>query len=260
MNLVKRLIAFFSNLFARQAPPVIVEDEEEQVISPTDMLALSPLQLRIMRLMLRANEMSLTVLERALQSLPPNERPSQPEIATNLRALIQGRWLVQVEGSYPPVYRTGHIKRTGALNEERKDFIHPPMPNPTPHAVSVAAESKTPPSLATAARVATSTALEEAPPSPSEAKPEAPKPDLAARRRSGADRLGDFWKAVDEVAERPPKIDVPTSISSAFMAKTGEPPTDPPPPQRPAVVGKLFEEFVAKPKPPEAPPSDESKS
>lgn len=256
MNFLKQLVALLAGRprpSAAPPPPI----EEELPLSPTDMLALSPVQLRIMRLMLRANEMSLPVLERALQALPPEERPTPAEFEHALYVLVRTGWLVQVAGSQPPVYRTGRISRTGALNRERETpplTPKPAEPSPLTTSSTAAAEGRTPPAMPTANQLATAPPLEQESATAATAQPAAehPKPDLAERRRRGADRLGDFWKAVDDVAERPPKIDIPTNISGAFMSKPSDEPGDQPPappPSRPKVTSSLFEDFVAKPPP-----------
>lgn len=262
MNFLKQLVALLTGRPRPSAAPTLPV-EDESVLSPTDMLALSPVQLRIMRLMLRANEMSLPVLERSLQALPPEERPTAQEFEHALYVLVRSGWLIKVADSQPPYYRTGNISRTGALNRDRDVPTPPPPPKPGETSPLIksnaaAAEARTPPSMPTANRLATAPTLESAPeptPPPAPAPPtERPKLDLAERRRGGANRLGDFWKVVDEVAERPPKIDVPNSISGAFMAKptegTGEQQPPAAPPSRPLVTSSLFEDFVAKPPPP----------
>jgi hypothetical protein len=77
----------------------------------------------------------------------------------------------------------------------------------------------------------------------------APSERPTSRHSGGRERLSNFWQAVDEVAaEQPsrPKVNIRSGLAAELSAAPeDEPPA--PPPKRPKVVGKLFEELSAEP-------------
>lgn len=80
---------------------------------------------------------------------------------------------------------------------------------------------------------------------------ESPAADAPASRHSGGrERLSNFWQAVDEVAaEQPsrPKVNIRSGLAAELSAPAEDEPPASPPPKRPKVVGKLFEELSADP-------------
>lgn len=83
-----------------------------------------------------------------------------------------------------------------------------------------------------------------------ETPPNAPSERSTSRHSGGRERLSSFWKAVDEVAaEQPsrPKVNIRSGLAAELSASPEDEPPAPPPPKRPKVVGKLFEELSAKP-------------
>lgn len=99
-----------------QMPP----ENDDRPISPSDLLSLPPPQRRVMRILLRSNGMSLAELSQALDALPPNERLSPDGLVEVVSELEVTHWLVQVEGSQPPVFRAARLGWTGQSKADER--------------------------------------------------------------------------------------------------------------------------------------------
>lgn len=96
-------------------------DEHDPLVSPTDMLALPPAQVKIMRLMLHHRQLRYLEILDAFTSASAKERLSRLEVDQGLRALTEMKWLIREESSDGVAFRVGEISRTGALNKDRED-------------------------------------------------------------------------------------------------------------------------------------------
>lgn len=92
--------------------------DDETPVSPTDLLSLPSSQRRVMSLMLRNKEMTISALQAAVDALPEGERMPPDVLDTCLEALVGRKWLVRLEQAQTVSYRVGGISRSGALNKE----------------------------------------------------------------------------------------------------------------------------------------------
>lgn len=207
--------------------------DDDHRVSPADLLGLPADQLKVMRVMLRYNELSYAMLVDGFARLPEGERLDQAALDTALLALSASNWLNRVDDDRGTVFRIGIIDRTFALNEDIQ------KEKSVPKASGLSDD------------------------------PERTRP---SRTRSGMDRLNNFWNKVAPTSgAETKKEEKPAKRSSLFEelsggsaapkpprgslfeelsgGKTAIKPTEPPKePKQEGWISSLFDELAVKPR------------
>jgi hypothetical protein len=88
------------------------DDDQGSNISPSDLLALPPTQRKVMRIIMRHNELSYPALCETIDQLPEPERISRPDLDGILEGLVKQNWLIQTGDRPTALYRLGKIQKT----------------------------------------------------------------------------------------------------------------------------------------------------
>lgn len=92
----------------------LAERQRDEGISPLDLSLLSPRLRRLVRLLIREVEMSDAELQRAMATLPEQERLSQQELEHALQQLHERAWLLRRGQAGRTLYRVNFRRRPGS--------------------------------------------------------------------------------------------------------------------------------------------------
>jgi hypothetical protein len=101
------------------------ESDSEDAINSLNLLQLPPVQLKVMRIMLRYKSLNMRqVVEQVVAyTTQEEETPAEPVVVDSLNALVEGGWL-SCEGQMF-VYKPGTIQRSFHLNKEHSAPAEP---------------------------------------------------------------------------------------------------------------------------------------
>jgi hypothetical protein len=87
---------------------------QEGGISAIDIASLPPTLRKIMRLMLRENEMAYTAIREAVEAMPEADRLSQTDLNDALNALTSEAWLIRMGQDETITYRVNLRRKAGS--------------------------------------------------------------------------------------------------------------------------------------------------
>ena len=87
---------------------------QEGGISAIDIASLPPTLRKIMRLMLRENEMTYTAIREAVEAMPEADRLSQSDLSDALNALTAESWLIRLGQDETITYRVNLRRKAGS--------------------------------------------------------------------------------------------------------------------------------------------------
>jgi hypothetical protein len=87
---------------------------QEGGISAIDIASLPPTLRKIMRLMLRENEMTYAAIREAVEAMPEADRLSQSDLSDALNALTSESWLIRLGQDETITYRVNLRRKAGS--------------------------------------------------------------------------------------------------------------------------------------------------